>query len=355
MACGSVFGTGDSRRTQAHLAPEWLTLQFSQGYEQGHPASHRARRTARSHPGNGTPGIIARNKGKVFNARTDNERGTPEDATCSHDRNSAPHQAGRIPGRIMNISPLTPQSVQAGFVPPEARFPERVGAGPQTSVDRPVGNQEAGSREDVYVPSGLAGSEDRQSGSARDEIGLRPGDQGKSVEGVRTGGSKKAAEPAESPSQLQRGEGTAEQTPEEKARIAELKRRDTEVRRHEQAHVAAAGRYARGGASFQFVLGPDGKLYAVGGEVQIDTSEVPGDPEATIRKAQTVRRAALAPSNPSSQDQRVAAAATQMEFEARMELSQERTEQAEEDSEGGTEGAESDSPQSQPRLLNQFV
>ncbi|MEE9161742.1 MAG: putative metalloprotease CJM1_0395 family protein [Candidatus Neomarinimicrobiota bacterium] len=255
----------------------------------------------------------------------------------------------------MNISPLTPQSVQAGYVPPETRFPERVRAGPQTTVDRPSGDRETSSREDAYVPSGLAGSEDRQSGGTTDDIGLRLQDQRNLAEGARTAGSEKAAQPAESPSQLQRGEGTAEQSPEEKARIAELKRRDTEVRRHEQAHVAAAGRYARGGANFQYVLGPDGKLYAVGGEVQIDTSEVPDDPEATIRKAQTVRRAALAPSNPSSQDQRVAAAATQMEFEARMELSQERTEQAEEDSEGGAQGGESDSPQSQPLVLNLFV
>lgn len=66
--------------------------------------------------------------------------------------------------------------------------------------------------------------------------------------------------------------------------------RDREVRAHEQAHMAAAGAYSRGG--------PDNRQYAVGGEVQIDTSAVSGDPEATIRKAQTVRRAANAPATP---------------------------------------------------------
>jgi hypothetical protein len=100
-----------------------------------------------------------------------------------------------------------------------------------------------------------------------------------------------------------------ELTDEEQAQIRELKQRDQEVRQHEAAHLAAAGSYARGGASYEYETGPDGKRYAVGGEVQIDTSPVPGDPDATIRKMQTVRQAALAPHNPSAQDRRVAAQA----------------------------------------------
>ena len=67
------------------------------------------------------------------------------------------------------------------------------------------------------------------------------------------------------------------------------------MRAHEQAHLAAAGPYANGAPTFEFQTGPDGRQYAVGGEVSIDTSPVPGDPEATVRKAQTVKRAALAP------------------------------------------------------------
>ncbi len=57
-----------------------------------------------------------------------------------------------------------------------------------------------------------------------------------------------------------------------------------------------------------------------------DTSPVPGDAEATIRKAQTIRAAALAPANPSAQDRAVAAAATPMEAAARRELQQVQTE-----------------------------
>jgi len=70
-------------------------------------------------------------------------------------------------------------------------------------------------------------------------------------------------------------------------------------------------------------MGPDGKMYAVGGEVKLDVSEVPGDPEATVRKMEQVRRAALAPLEPSPQDLRVAAIAAQEATEARIEAARE--------------------------------
>ena len=79
---------------------------------------------------------------------------------------------------------------------------------------------------------------------------------------------------------------------EETKQIEELKRRDREVRAHEMAHLMAAGAQASGGPSYEFQKGPDGKQYAVGGEVQIDTSPVEGDPEATMRKAARIQAAA---------------------------------------------------------------
>jgi len=109
--------------------------------------------------------------------------------------------------------------------------------------------------------------------------------------------------------------------------VEKLKDRDREVRAHEQAHLAAAGPYATGGPSFEYQTGPDGQRYAVGGEVGIDTSPIPGDPEATIRKAQVVRAAALAPANPSAQDRAVAAAAAKMEVQAQQELRQQEAAQ----------------------------
>ncbi|MDT8438976.1 MAG: putative metalloprotease CJM1_0395 family protein [Wenzhouxiangellaceae bacterium] len=105
----------------------------------------------------------------------------------------------------------------------------------------------------------------------------------------------------------------------ERRQLAELRTRDREVRAHEAAHQAVAGRFA-GPVQFEFQRGPDGQLYAVGGSVQIDTSPVPGDPQATIDKMETIRAAALAPGNPSAQDQAVAAQALQQLVQARAEL-----------------------------------
>lgn len=92
--------------------------------------------------------------------------------------------------------------------------------------------------------------------------------------------------------------------------VEELGQVDNEVRRHEMAHIAVGGRYITSGANFTYTRGPDGKNYVVGGEVGIDTSPVPGDPEATIRKMRQIKSAALAPANPSSQDLKIASNAT---------------------------------------------
>ncbi|MFP4369926.1 MAG: putative metalloprotease CJM1_0395 family protein [Bacteroidota bacterium] len=112
----------------------------------------------------------------------------------------------------------------------------------------------------------------------------------------------------------------------EKQQVKELKKRENEVRAHEMAHIAAGGGLVRGGASYDYSIGPDGRRYITGGEVKIDMSPVPGDPEATIRKMQQVRSAALAPADPSPQDRSVAMKATQTEMKARAELAEERSE-----------------------------
>lgn len=127
-------------------------------------------------------------------------------------------------------------------------------------------------------------------------------------------------EDARSPREIQ-------QQRQEQLEIAELASRDREVRAHEQAHAAVGGAYA-GAPTYTFARGPDGKRYAVGGEVSIDTSPVPNDPEATLRKMELVQRAALAPAEPSAQDRRVAAQAAAQAAQARTELAQQRREEA---------------------------
>lgn len=117
-----------------------------------------------------------------------------------------------------------------------------------------------------------------------------------------------------------------ELTPEQQQQVRRLKERDREVRAHEMAHIAAAGQYAMGGAQFEYQTGPDGKRYAVGGEVAIDTSEIKNDPQATIQKMQIVKKAALAPAQPSATDRAVATKASQKESKARKELQQQKLE-----------------------------
>lgn len=114
-------------------------------------------------------------------------------------------------------------------------------------------------------------------------------------------------------------------TEEEQREVEKLKQRDREVRAHEQAHRAAGGALT-GSPTFKTVRGPDGHSYAVSGEVKIDTSPVPNNPEATIRKLEQVKRAALAPSNPSAKDRQVAA-------EAETKIQQARQEKREKDAE----------------------
>jgi len=149
--------------------------------------------------------------------------------------------------------------------------------------------------------------------------------------GWQSGGRRRAAGPTlsdpvslsqeglELSKRTQSGSDDATLAPEAQQTVDELKRRDEEVKAHEQAHLAAGGDLVQGGASYQFETGPDGKQYAVGGEVQIDTSSE-RTPEATIRKMQQVRRAALAPADPSGTDRAVAAQAAQTEAQARAEL-----------------------------------
>lgn len=123
-------------------------------------------------------------------------------------------------------------------------------------------------------------------------------------------------------------------TQEEVDQVRELEKRDQEVRAHEEAHKAAAGDLALGGPTYDYERGPDGREYAVGGEVQIALKK--GEtPEETIANAQRARRAALAPAEPSAQDYKVAAKAAQLEAEGRQEAAE--AEREGDDSEGAAE------------------
>jgi hypothetical protein len=125
-----------------------------------------------------------------------------------------------------------------------------------------------------------------------------------------------------------------ERAEEDQQEVEELRQKDRQVRAHELAHKSTGGRYT-GQIRYEYERGPDGKSYVVGGEVPIDVSPVPGDPAETIRKMDQVRRAALAPADPSGADRQVATLAARQAQQARLELAKEKYEAATAD-----EGAE---------------
>lgn len=156
-----------------------------------------------------------------------------------------------------------------------------------------------------------------------------------------------------------RAEERAEQAQSEAVRqeVQQLERRDDEVRAHEQAHASVGGGHA-GTPNYQYETGPNGQKYAVSGEVAIDVSKESTAKE-TIQKMQTVRAAALAPAEPSSQDRKVAAEASQMISEARAELIRETSQNASnESSDDGNFDVNTESPiGEEPRkraLANEF-
>jgi hypothetical protein len=122
-------------------------------------------------------------------------------------------------------------------------------------------------------------------------------------------------------------EASADESPEpnsledfaQKKALTELKLLDQEVRTHELAHASVGGA-TTGAPSYTFEVGPDGKKYAIGGEVSVDLSRIDGNPRATIAKMQKVHAAALAPAKPSIQDTRVASSAAKIILQAQSEL-----------------------------------
>jgi|GEM_PF-1735520 len=118
----------------------------------------------------------------------------------------------------------------------------------------------------------------------------------------------------------------------EKHEVEKLRKRDTEVRTHEQAHLSAAGHLAAGGAQYTFKSGPDGQQYAVGGEVPLKVDDAP-TPEEDLRNARQLERAALAPAKPSGQDRAIAAQARGKAAKAQQEIVEKQAKKVETTSE----------------------
>lgn len=125
-------------------------------------------------------------------------------------------------------------------------------------------------------------------------------------------------------------------TPEEKRIVAELQRIDQAVRAHEQAHLQAGHGVVTSAANFTYTYGPDGRQYAVAGEVGIDTAPE-AKPEANIDKGVRIQAAALAPKDPSPQDHRVASIGSQLEAQGRSDLATQQAEARAREAEGNAQ------------------
>ncbi|WP_020210809.1 putative metalloprotease CJM1_0395 family protein [Gilvimarinus chinensis] len=198
----------------------------------------------------------------------------------------------------------------------------------------PLGRQAVG-EESTELKNTVFKSLEEGAATARGENRRSPEDRPAEVEErerTRRGGSRVESDDAQNSEAQQKamnGQGgqqdkqaAAAQEQSERELVSELAARDREVRAHERAHAAVGGQFA-GAPRYEYTRGPDGINYAISGEVSIDTSPVPNNPEATLEKAQQIQRAATAPAEPSAQDRRVAAQATQLAIQAQADIAAE--------------------------------
>ncbi|HEY3431344.1 MAG TPA: putative metalloprotease CJM1_0395 family protein [Rhodocyclaceae bacterium] len=140
-------------------------------------------------------------------------------------------------------------------------------------------------------------------------------------------GASSATTSSDSSSAATRYTASTKLTEAQQQRIAELQQTDRTVRAHEQAHIAAGHGVVTSGPNYSYTYGPDGKPYATGGEVGIDTSPE-RKPEANIDKGIRIQAAALAPKDPSTQDYQVATVGERMETQGRSDLYRQQVQQA---------------------------
>jgi len=88
--------------------------------------------------------------------------------------------------------------------------------------------------------------------------------------------------------------------------LEKFKSKDQEVRSHEQIHATIG--HTTTPISYNYQEGPDGKMYAVGGSVRLDTS-IPQDPNAASYKLDQIKKAAAGPADSSGADSMIVSAA----------------------------------------------
>lgn len=228
-----------------------------------------------------------------------------------------PSSAGMLANSVLPVTPTQGALLsQAGETAGSTSFAP-VEAVSATNQSRPTPEQRA---QPDSAPENAGRPEISINKDSSSEAVVKQGDAAQSKEGDDSSASKDSPETGDQVDREARKEAQQERQQQQDLEIIRsLSQRDTEVRAHENAHSAVGGQYA-GSASYTYERGPDGVNYAVGGEVPIDVGAIPGNPQATLEKMQVVQRAALAPAEPSSQDRRVAALASQQANQARAEI-----------------------------------
>ncbi|PVY70722.1 SprA family protein [Tamilnaduibacter salinus] len=212
-----------------------------------------------------------------------------------------------MPVGLTSSTPVFPPSIGTGVQPER---PGRSDGQPTATAEdsrRPVSSGSESARPRNSAPNQSARNESNASGQGEDQRSSSTSSE-EERQGV-------GAERGVDGEPLTRGE---------LREVRQLEARDREVRAHERAHQAVGGQYA-GSPQYTYTQGPDGDRYATGGEVSIDAAPIKGDPQATLEKMRIVRAAALAPANPSAQDQRVAAEATQAMLQAQLQLARQES------------------------------
>lgn len=206
---------------------------------------------------------------------------------------------------VVTFSTPVPPSESSDLIPP-------VPSSGTANDLSPDANQITAEGSEIEVPDGIGQDSDGA------EVTVSPQAQ----EGSEESGADNQGRSSDSSSDNANDQGL---TPQQQEQVAELAARDAEVKAHERAHQAVGGQYA-GSISYAYQTGPDGKRYAIGGEVPIDVSPINGDPQATIDKMRQVKAAALAPADPSAQDRSVASTAGRLLIEAQLDLAEDRRE-----------------------------
>lgn len=148
--------------------------------------------------------------------------------------------------------------------------------------------------------------------------------------------------------------GSEELTQQEQREVSELKMTDAQVRNHEHAHKAAAAGLHTSGPNYEYETGPDGRKYAVAGDVNVSYSHS-SDPEVNLRNAQQLKASALAPADPSSQDRKVAAQAEMEIAQARQEILEEQNQaRDEEENSSNINNVSSSEPENASETAKQY-